>query len=153
MAAHWTAQHSGQYRQLWVAVLTAGPSTGEMGGAQRFYDGLLDGLLEIGCRSELVSVPADEPFFDAILENYERLQSYDLSSFDVEHARRNEGKTSYTLSNLLKLALDGIISFSNRPLYISVACGAIMALLSTGYALYQLTRYVVIGSFGGGPAG
>ena len=83
MAAHWTAQHSGQYRQLRVAVLTAGPSTGEMGGAQRFYDGLLDGLLEIGCRSELVSVPADEPFFDAILENYERLQSYDLSSFDV----------------------------------------------------------------------
>ena len=72
-----------RYGQLRVAVLTAGPSTGELGGAQRHYDGLRDGLLEIGCRAELISGPADEPSFETILKNYEYFQSLDLSNFDV----------------------------------------------------------------------
>ena len=83
MMADWSARHPVQYGQLRVAVLTSGPSTGELGGAQRFYDGLMDGLLDIGCRAELISVPADEPSFDAIVQNYERVQSLDLSHFDA----------------------------------------------------------------------
>ena len=33
-----------KYQQLRVAVLTAGLSTGEQGGAERFYKGLLCGI-------------------------------------------------------------------------------------------------------------
>ncbi|MDD5462382.1 MAG: glycosyltransferase [Methylococcales bacterium] len=71
------------YQQLRVAVLSAGLSTGEQGGAERFYKGLLTGLLEIGCRAELVPVPADERSFQEIESNYESCAHLDLSDFDV----------------------------------------------------------------------
>jgi glycosyltransferase involved in cell wall biosynthesis len=66
-----------------VAVLAAGPTTGVQGGAERFYRGLIGGLSAVGCAAELVSVPADEPSFDAIIANYERCAQLDLSGFDV----------------------------------------------------------------------
>ncbi|MDD5319239.1 MAG: glycosyltransferase [Methylococcales bacterium] len=72
-----------KHQQLRVAVLTAGLSTGEQGGAERFYKGLLGGLLEIGCRAELVPVSADERSFQEIESNYERCAQLDLSDFDV----------------------------------------------------------------------
>ena len=68
---------------LRVAVLAAGSASGALGGAQRFYEGLLDGLLAIGCRAELIPVPADEPSFEAIESNYQRCQQMDLAAFDV----------------------------------------------------------------------
>jgi glycosyltransferase involved in cell wall biosynthesis/GT2 family glycosyltransferase len=83
MMVHQSAQHPTQYGQLRVAVLTAGPSTGELGGAQRFYDGLLGGLLEIGCRAELISVPAGDRSFEEIESNYEKWRQLDLSAFDI----------------------------------------------------------------------
>jgi glycosyltransferase involved in cell wall biosynthesis/2-polyprenyl-3-methyl-5-hydroxy-6-metoxy-1,4-benzoquinol methylase len=82
MMAQHTAQYPAQYGRRRVAVLTAGPS-GVLGGAERFYNGLLDGLLEIGCRAELVSVPADERSFEEIESNYDKCRQMDLSAFDV----------------------------------------------------------------------
>ena len=58
--------YSPHYEQLRVAVLSAGPSSGVVGGAERFYQGLLDGLIDIGCRAELIALPADEGSFEEI---------------------------------------------------------------------------------------
>lgn len=66
-----------------VAVLAAGAASGALGGAQRFYEGLLGGLLAIGCRAELIPVPADEPSFEMIESNYEHCRQMDLTEFDV----------------------------------------------------------------------
>ena len=66
-----------------VAILTSGPTTGVTGGAERFYAGLLEGFLEIGCQAELVSVKADEPDFDTILSNYRKCAALDLSAYDL----------------------------------------------------------------------
>lgn len=68
---------------LRIAVLTAGPTNGLLGGAERFYKGLVEAFREIGCHSELVSLPADEPSFEQILDNYSRCSTLDLSDFDV----------------------------------------------------------------------
>ena len=82
MAQHAT-QYPAQYGRQRVAVLTAGPSSGVLGGAERFYNGLLNGLLEIGCRAELVSAPADERSFQEIESNYDKCSQLDLSAFDI----------------------------------------------------------------------
>lgn len=70
-------------KKLKVAILTAGPSTGVVGGAERFYSGLVSGLDAIGCTVELISIIADEPTFEAITDNYQRVRALDLSKFDI----------------------------------------------------------------------
>lgn len=63
--------------------------------------------------------------------------------YDVQHAERHEGESSYNLARLLKMALDGMISFSNRPLYISVGLGVGLSLLSALYGGYLLLRWFI----------
>ena len=70
-------------KNLKVAILTAGPSTGVVGGAERFYSGLVSGFDAIGCTVELISIVADEPTFEAITDNYQRVKALDLSKFDI----------------------------------------------------------------------
>ena len=66
-----------------VALLIAGPSSGPTGGAERFFQGLINGLKSIGCDVQCINVPADEPDFETILKNYHFCQSLVLSEFDV----------------------------------------------------------------------
>jgi len=76
-------ENSGEFAGLKVAVLAAGCGSAEPGGAERFYLGLLNGLKEIGCRAELIPVPADEPDFNTIEKNYAYCRDLDVSGFDV----------------------------------------------------------------------
>ncbi|MDR2207305.1 MAG: glycosyltransferase family 2 protein [Flavobacteriaceae bacterium] len=57
---------------------------------------------------------------------------------DVRHAERFEGKSSYTLAKLLRLAMDVTLSTSNKPLKLTVKCGFIISLLSFLLALYNI---------------
>jgi dolichol-phosphate mannosyltransferase len=65
---------------------------------------------------------------------------------DVRHAPRYEGVSSYNLIRLARMALDGMISFSNRPLYISIAIGMIISLASGLYGSFLLFRAFVAGT-------
>ncbi len=65
---------------------------------------------------------------------------YKSTSIVVEHATRDSGKSSYSLSKLISLAFNTIISFSNKPLKIFVKFGLFMSLLSIivgSYYLYE----------------
>jgi dolichol-phosphate mannosyltransferase len=62
---------------------------------------------------------------------------------EVQHAARFEGETSYNFTRLMKMALDGMISFSNRPLYISIAAGLALSLMSAVYGSFLLIRYLL----------
>ena len=62
---------------------------------------------------------------------------------DVQHAARYEGESSYNLTRLVKMALDGMISFSNRPLYISIGAGLFLSVLSSLYGAFLIIRYVL----------
>ncbi|MCB1693484.1 MAG: glycosyltransferase family 2 protein [Pseudomonadales bacterium] len=64
---------------------------------------------------------------------------------DVQHAARFEGESSYNLRRLLRMAMDGLISFSNRPLYISIGLGFALSLLSGLYGAYLLLGYFIVG--------
>ena len=71
------------FHGLRVAILTAGSSNGTAGGAERFYAGLLQGFKDIGCFPELIAVPADEPSFEQIIDNFHYAQNLDLSSYHL----------------------------------------------------------------------
>ena len=62
---------------------------------------------------------------------------------EVKHAARFEGESSYNFRRLMRMAMDGIISFSNRPLYISVGLGLGLSLLSSLYGVFLILRYLI----------
>jgi glycosyltransferase involved in cell wall biosynthesis/GT2 family glycosyltransferase len=66
-----------------VAVVTAGMRSGERGGAEAFYAGLLGGLRSIGVDADQVDVPIDESTFDTVLASYGRCYDLDLRQYDV----------------------------------------------------------------------
>jgi len=52
--------------------------------------------------------------------------------------RRITGKTKYTLKKMLGFALDGVVSFSSSPLYLSLYFGFVVSILSFLYGMYAI---------------
>ncbi len=64
---------------------------------------------------------------------------------DVDHGERNSGKSAYTFSKKINLALDTIISMSNKPLKFSIKLGFLLSFFSLLYALFLIIKYLVWG--------
>jgi polyisoprenyl-phosphate glycosyltransferase len=60
------------------------------------------------------------------------------TSILVEHAQRDSGATSYSLSKLISLAFNSIISFSNKPLKLFVKFGISISVLSIFIGTYYI---------------
>jgi len=60
---------------------------------------------------------------------------------NVEHSSRDDGKSSYTLNKLVILAIDSIVSQSNKPLKLSIKFGFSIALLSLLYGSWLVLKY------------
>lgn len=67
------------------------------------------------------------------------------SKIIVEHGKRDKGSSSYSYKKLIKLAIDNIIAFSDKPLRISIVLGFWISFFSFIAGLYVLTTYI----FGG----
>lgn len=63
------------------------------------------------------------------------------TSIDVEHAKRFEGKTTYNWSRLIDFALDIAISYSQKPLKLTVKLGLWISIISVLYTVYNLILY------------
>jgi len=61
---------------------------------------------------------------------------------DIHHAKRAHGNSSYNLSRMVNLAMDSIISHSNRLLYTTVKLGLLLSAASLGCAAWIAIRYV-----------
>jgi dolichol-phosphate mannosyltransferase len=83
---------------------------------------------------EYNKIPERVRFFPSLI-NYLGFKS---TAIEVTHAERTKGKSSYSFKKLLRLGLDVIISNSNRPLYVAIASGLGMSLVSFILALYNL---------------
>jgi glycosyltransferase involved in cell wall biosynthesis len=59
----------------------------------------------------------------------------------VEHAERLHGKTSYRFGRLVRLAIDVIVSYSDKPLRLVAKLGLGFALLSFFLVAFSLYRY------------
>ena len=62
--------------------------------------------------------------------------------YEYERQERYAGKTKYPLKKMLKLASDGIISFSTKPLKIVGALGILTLILSIAILIYSLISYI-----------
>lgn len=67
---------------------------------------------------------------------------YSSTSVEVQHEKRQVGKSSYSYYKLFTLAFDAIISFSNKPLKIVVKFGFIMVFVSISMIVYNLYKYM-----------
>lgn len=65
---------------------------------------------------------------------------------DIEHAQRAYGHSSYNLSKLFRLAIDSIVSHSNKPLRLSIQLGFFLALASLIHASWLIARYFLYGT-------
>ena len=66
---------------------------------------------------------------------------YKQVPFEYERDRRFAGKTKYPLKKMIKLAQDGIIGFSNKPLKMVGALGIASILISIIILVYALISY------------
>ena len=66
---------------------------------------------------------------------------YKQYAYEYERQERKAGKTKYPLNKMLKLASDGIISFSTKPLKLVGALGIISIIISIAILLYALISY------------
>ena len=83
---------------------------------------------------EIVNIPDISRGFGLLLN----CVGFRHTAIDVEHAGRAEGTSSYSLIKLLKLAFDGIIANSNKPLKMAVSLGFIMSIVSFVLAIYNI---------------
>jgi len=69
-----------------------------------------------------------------------RWTGFRKTSIPVQHDARGNGGSSYTLRKLLRLALDIMLSYSDKPLRLVATLGIIVsmiALVMTGFSLYR----------------
>lgn len=59
---------------------------------------------------------------------------------------RLSGQTKYSLTRMIRLAIDGLVSFSTTPLYVAIYVGGLLALLGVAYLLYALYARFVTGN-------
>ena len=67
-----------------------------------------------------------------------RYLGFKSTAIPVEHAKRLEGKSSYSLRRLFKQAFSSIVSNTNKPLKMMVSMGFIIAVISMLIALYNI---------------
>ena len=65
-----------------IAILAVASASGELGGAERFHEGLRSSLCENGFDVDIVSVVPDESDFAAILGSYLQFYDLDLTMYD-----------------------------------------------------------------------
>ncbi|KMO93575.1 glycosyltransferase family 2 protein [Streptomyces roseus] len=61
---------------------------------------------------------------------------FDTVHFDYRNAQREAGETKWKFGALLNYAMDGLISFNNRPLRIGIWAGVSLVALTVLYAVY-----------------
>jgi len=70
---------------------------------------------------------------------------YKKISIDIEHSKRNIGKSTYTFAKLFKLAINSFLTFSNKPLLLTVRFGLLISFFSFLVGSYYLYKYFTFG--------
>lgn len=65
---------------------------------------------------------------------------FNRTSIYADHGERHSGKPSYTLKKRIRLAIDIILSFSERPLRFAIGVGAAMSISSILIAIWVVYR-------------
>ena len=63
---------------------------------------------------------------------------FKVAYIPVSHQVRHSGKTSYSFRKSVRLAINGILSFSDKPLKITIKIGILLVLLSSFFIGYKI---------------
>lgn len=72
----------------------------------------------------------------------QQLVGFNYAKVEIEHAEREDGKSSYSFSKRLRLAIDTILTFSDKPLRLTVKFGVFLSFLSICAAITMVILYV-----------
>lgn len=64
------------------------------------------------------------------------------TSIEVNHGRREKGKSSYNFKKLFNLAFNNIVAHSNKPLKMSMTFGFFISFVSLIYAVYLIIQFL-----------
>ncbi len=78
---------------------------------------------------------------DLFMRGLVKWMGFKQLGLEYDPAQRTRGKSKYTLKKMIRFALQGITSFSTRPLYIATYLGFIFSLLSLLYVPYIIWSY------------
>jgi len=78
---------------------------------------------------------------DLFMRGLVKWMGFKQLGLEYDPAQRTLGKSKYTLKKMIRFALQGITSFSIRPLYIATYLGFIFSLLSLLYVPYIIYGY------------
>jgi len=65
---------------------------------------------------------------------------FSYAMVDIEHGKRLAGRSKYSLWKMIRLAIEGITSFSNVPLRLAAYFGFVIATLSFVFGVYMVMR-------------
>jgi dolichol-phosphate mannosyltransferase len=71
---------------------------------------------------------------------------FKTTTITYDRHERVAGTTKYSLVKMLRLALDGIVSFSIAPLRLAYISAFILSMLSLGYLTYSFGKYWIVGT-------
>ncbi len=69
-----------------------------------------------------------------------RWVGFNRTAIEVKHASREEGKSSYSFNSLIRLALNVILSFSDKPLRLMVKLGLFVSVISFAFAIFNFIK-------------
>jgi dolichol-phosphate mannosyltransferase len=81
-------------------------------------------------------------FFGALIN----WMGFPTAAIDVPHDPRFEGRSTYTLAKLWRLAFETIVAYSDKPLRMAIRLGFVISLFAFGFGLYILWRALAYGS-------
>lgn len=67
-----------------------------------------------------------------------RWAGFNKTQIEVKHARRLNGKSSYDFSRMIRLALDIILAYSDKPLRLTVKLGLFLSSISVLFGIYTV---------------
>lgn len=65
---------------------------------------------------------------------------FKVTNIEIQHAERLTGKSSYNLRRKLNLAVNGILSFSDKPLRITIKMGVLLSLMALVFILFKVAQ-------------
>ncbi|MDF1672020.1 MAG: glycosyltransferase family 2 protein [Vicingaceae bacterium] len=71
----------------------------------------------------------------------QQLVGFKYVKVEIEHADREEGNSSYSFGKRMRLAMDTILTFSDKPLRLTVKFGVLLSFLSICVAIIMVVMY------------
>jgi glycosyltransferase involved in cell wall biosynthesis len=145
-----------KWQEGYDIIYTIRASTADSGWYKKFASRLFYSVFDYATGINLPSNAADFRLLDRkVVEAFSRIRErtrflrgltawvgFKSAAIVYEAASRNTGLSKYNFPKKLRLALDGLISFSKIPLYLAIYVGFAFSILGFLYAAYVIYSFV-----------